>query len=157
MKAIEELKPIDLGEGSSMRLFIDKDKPTDSIHRRWTETAYDGTGSKPFVVPLHWHKYHDEHLLVKEGRLEMTVGNNTFVADPSTGTMIAPRNTVHGIKFFKGVKTILEEKTNPVGEFKEECVPCVILSSLCTMYWSMNSLNCEKVFSGPTRFQSGTS
>ena len=104
-------------EGTPLTFHVDRSQPEDSIDYRWTETHYDGAGN--FAIPLHWHKYHDEHLEVLEGRVEITVGEKTWIADSSNGVMIAPKRTVHGINFQKGVKTILKERTNPTGRFKE--------------------------------------
>ena len=109
---------MNVGNGTTMYFCADASKPGDSIGRRWTETTYDGTG-KEFNVPLHWHKYHDEHLSVLEGKIELTVDGKSWMVYPSSGVQIAPRYSVHGMKFFSGVKTTLKEQTDPTGRFKE--------------------------------------
>lgn len=94
--------------------------PSDDINNHWSETYYDGAeGSFVPSVPPHWHKYHDEHMQVIKGRVELNHSGKTIVAKPGDDVYVIPRMDTHGFKFFKGEPTILKEFTNPAGNFKE--------------------------------------
>lgn len=96
---------------------------TDKLHN-WSETTYDGQpGSFCPNIPNHWHKYHDEYMEVLEGTVTFTIdGKKTTVHAGSGEVLFVPRMAVHGFTFVKGVKTVLKEYTNPVGDFKEAYV-----------------------------------
>ncbi|PTD02303.1 hypothetical protein FCULG_00011933, partial [Fusarium culmorum] len=97
-----------------MDLLVDQDSEKYSA-----VCTYDGTlGGDPFFVPPHWHKYHDEHITVLEGRMTITLDGKATVATPETGTMFVPRRSVHSFRGFPGEKTVFEERNQPSGEYK---------------------------------------
>lgn len=84
--------------------------------------TYDGLPDSDVPnVPLHWHKHHDEHMRVLEGRVEFFMDGKSYVRGPDDDVLIIPRRSVHGLQCFKGEATVIQEKADPVAEgFKKE-------------------------------------
>ena len=100
---------------------MDKDEPKDSIHRRWTETSFDGEpGHSPPIVPPHWHKHHDEYMEVVHGRVEFTLDGKSSIYMPENYTLFIPRLHVHSVRFLEGEAAMFTEKTDPPGDFKKD-------------------------------------
>ena len=99
---------------------VDDSQPADSIHHHWSETSYDGLpDSYVPEIPPHWHKLHDEHMEVVQGRVEFTADGKTVIAKAGDEVLTIPRMHTHSFKFFKGKATTLKEYTTPAGDFKE--------------------------------------
>uniref|UniRef100_A0A4E9DU38 Cupin type-2 domain-containing protein n=1 Tax=Gibberella zeae TaxID=5518 RepID=A0A4E9DU38_GIBZA len=114
MATTRHLKTLQAGDNLKMDLLVDQDSEKYSA-----VCTYDGTlGGEPFFVPPHWHKYHDEHITVLEGRMTITLDGKATVATPETGTMFIPRWSVHSFRGFPGEKTVFEERNQPSGEYK---------------------------------------
>lgn len=109
-----------LQPGSILHYFHDPSRAEDDAERYWTEVVYDGLpNSKPFEVPRHWHKHHDEWWEVLEGRIEVYSEGELFVMSAGDPKKTSPRGTVHGVRMFAGERAVLKEKTMPTGKFKE--------------------------------------
>ncbi|KAH8892924.1 hypothetical protein GQ53DRAFT_646362 [Thozetella sp. PMI_491] len=76
------------------------------------------TGEEALEIPSHWHKNHQEHLSVVEGRIEITLNGKTTVLKAGDPAVIVPRRAVHSIKGFKGEKLIFRERPDPAGIYK---------------------------------------
>ena len=61
----------------------------------WTYTH--DTYEKKYVVPLHFHKEHDEIFSIIEGEMEWKIGDSSYVTIPGT-TLWIPKRTSHGFK-----------------------------------------------------------
>jgi len=100
---------------------IDDTKPKDSLDYHWTETSYDGKpGSWAPDILDHWHKYHDEHMRVLTGHITFRANGKQVTLSKHDGVLVIPRLHVHGFKFAEGEPTVLMEKTDPPGDFKED-------------------------------------
>ena len=98
----------------------DSQKP-DSMNYHWSETLYDGQpDSLVPAVPSHWHKYHDEHMEVTRGRVELTAEGKTTILKAGDPKLVIPRWHVHGFSFIKGEAATLKEYTDPPGNFKDD-------------------------------------
>jgi mannose-6-phosphate isomerase-like protein (cupin superfamily) len=71
-----------------------------------------------FPQLTHPSKHHDEIMEVVSGTLTFWVDHEEIVATPSTGPIVIPRGTVHGMTSHKGVAVSLRETTAPAGGFK---------------------------------------
>ena len=91
---------------------IDESQPSDSLYSHWSEVHYDGEPDSTVpAVPLHWHRLHDEHMLVTKGRAEFTDNGKKIVANACDDLITIPRMHTHSIKCFKGEATIFKEYT----------------------------------------------
>jgi len=116
---IEEMMPLTLAKGCTMRIFIDHSKPIDDPDHNYTVASYDGAeDSLVFAVPRHWHDDHAEIMEVLCGQVGIEVNGKTTVLSAGDGPFLIPRGSFHSIAGVKGVKTILKEKTIPAGDFK---------------------------------------
>ncbi|KAF2115651.1 hypothetical protein BDV96DRAFT_574242 [Lophiotrema nucula] len=116
---VEELLPIALAKGCSMRIFIDHSKPEDHVDHNWTENTYDGKeGSELLAIPNHWHNYHDEVMEVLSGTIKFFVGGKEIIATPANGPVLITRGTIHGFTAIKGQQVTFTEKNIPSGDFK---------------------------------------
>lgn len=55
---------------------------------------------------------------VIEGRLEITIEDQTRTVTPGDGQVFIAKRQVHGLKSFKGERVVLEERTSPPGDYK---------------------------------------
>ncbi|TVY53524.1 hypothetical protein LCER1_G006698 [Lachnellula cervina] len=116
---IEELHPLVLGKGCSMRLFIDHSKPEDLPEHNWVETTYDGKeGSDVLAVPNHWHRDHDEIMEVLEGKIVFYLDGEEHLTSAGDPSIIIPRGHIHGFTAIKGTYVRFTERTVPTGTFK---------------------------------------
>ncbi|KAH6723128.1 hypothetical protein BKA61DRAFT_585865 [Leptodontidium sp. MPI-SDFR-AT-0119] len=116
---IQELEPLTLAKGCTMRLFIDKSKPETSPGYNWSEVFYEANeGDVPLVVPAHWHKDHDEIMEVLEGRILITIDGKEKTVSGGDPPVLIKRGEVHSIAFIKGIRTRATERTIPAGTFK---------------------------------------
>lgn len=116
--SIHERPPCVAMDDSILRIFIDDSKPASSVEHRWTETTWEGRG-KVFSIPLHWHQYHDEHLEVLEGELDIYSDGSWHRTTPLDGKIVIKRTEVHGVKCVPGKTMVLKEAVDPVGGYKE--------------------------------------
>ncbi|UZP46479.1 hypothetical protein NXS19_014291 [Fusarium pseudograminearum] len=131
MATARHLKTLRAGDNLKMDLLVDQDSEKYSA-----VVTYDGTqGGEPFFVPPHWHKYHDEHITVLEGRVTMTLDGKSTVATPETGTMFIPRRSVHSFRGFPGEKAIVEERNQPSGDYKALFFNDVFQSGKPPSFW----------------------
>ncbi|KAG4419648.1 hypothetical protein IFR04_007245 [Cadophora malorum] len=116
---VEELMPLALGKGISMRLFVDHSKPEDSPEHNWVDTRYDGQDdSEILAIPNHWHKDHDEVMEVLEGKMIFYLDGKKIVASAGDPPVLIPRGHVHGFTVIKGQTARFTERTKPSGTFK---------------------------------------
>lgn len=96
---------------------VDSSKPRDSLDYHVSEVFYDGEPDSDVPdIPSHWHKLHDEHMSVLEGRVEFSMDGKSYVRGPNDPVLVIPRRHVHGFKCFKGERARIQERTNPVDE-----------------------------------------
>ncbi|KUJ12745.1 uncharacterized protein LY89DRAFT_721624 [Mollisia scopiformis] len=118
---VEELIPLSLGKGSTMRTFIDHSKPDDSPDHNWVEVTYDGKDdSEVFDVPRHWHREHDEIMEVLEGRMIFNLDDKEMVISAGDPPLLITRGRIHGGRGIKGERVRLTERTRPSGTFKAQ-------------------------------------
>ncbi|KAH6718839.1 hypothetical protein BKA61DRAFT_712824 [Leptodontidium sp. MPI-SDFR-AT-0119] len=116
---IEELMPLVIGKGISMRLFIDHSKPEDSPEHNWVDTAYDGKDDSDILtIPNHWHREHDEIMEVLEGTMIFYLDGKKIIASAGDAPLLIPRGHVHGFTVIKGQPVRFTERTQPAGSFK---------------------------------------
>jgi len=121
MPRVKILHSIAVGKGCTLRLCTDLDAPDNSIEQYFTEFTYDAEpDSVPFEVLAHWHKNHDEIMLVLEGRIAITIEGKTIIATANDGPITIPRWKWHSIKSLKGERVVIRERTNPGGSFKPQ-------------------------------------
>jgi len=119
-----------------MRFFRDDSKPEDSKERFYSHTICEGNpDSLVLEVPRHWHDYHDEYMTCIEGQIELSLDDKTSIAKPGDPTVFIERGHVHGFKFPKGQRAVLQELTDPTGEFKQRFFEDIFGSGLS--FWSM--------------------
>ncbi|KAF2825527.1 hypothetical protein CC86DRAFT_371161 [Ophiobolus disseminans] len=116
--SIRELPPCQPVDGCLLRIFVDDSKAGSSVDHRWTETTWEGKGSL-FSVPLHWHQYHDEHLEVLQGELDIYYDGSWHRTSPADGNIVVKRTKVHGFRGISGKRMVLKEAVDPVGDYKE--------------------------------------
>ncbi|KUJ14515.1 uncharacterized protein LY89DRAFT_736548 [Mollisia scopiformis] len=116
---IEELIPLTVAKGSTMRTFIDHSKPDESPEHNWVEVVYDGKeDSEVFAIPNHWHKYHDEIMEVLEGRMIFYLDGKELVTSAGDPPLFIARGHIHGFTAIKGERVRFTERTQPAGTFK---------------------------------------
>ena len=99
---------------------IDDSQPPDSLQSHWSEVHYDGhPNSWVPEIPPHWHKHHDEHMLVTRGSVEFTATGKPVILKGGDEMLTIPRMVTHGFKVVKGEATVFKEFTTPPGDFKE--------------------------------------
>lgn len=104
-------------QGCTLTFYIDSSQPEDSLDYHFSEVYYDGAPDSDVPnVPGHWHRLHDEHMTVLEGRVEFFVDGKSYVRGPSDPVLIIPKTHVHGFRCFKGEAARIQERTNPVSE-----------------------------------------
>ncbi|XEU94947.1 hypothetical protein FSHL1_000231 [Fusarium sambucinum] len=114
MAITQLLKTLQADNGLQMDLLVEQDSEKYSA-----VTTFDGKpGTEPFLVPPHWHKYHDEYITVLEGRMTMILDGNETILTPEAGSMFIPRRAVHSFRGFHGEKTVFEERNQPSGIYK---------------------------------------
>lgn len=67
-------------------------------------------------------QYHDEHITVLEGRIEVTLDGKKRIVTPSDGMIVIPARAVHGFRGFTGERMVLLETTSPPGDYKARYV-----------------------------------
>ncbi|KAK2589866.1 hypothetical protein QQS21_012457 [Conoideocrella luteorostrata] len=110
------LKTLEVGKGQTMEIKINESEPEDSIDRWAMDTI--STGKEVVDLPPHWHKNHQEHITVLEGRLEVTLGGEKSVVKAGDSPILVERRVVHSFKSFKGEKVIFREQPDPAGDYK---------------------------------------
>lgn len=104
-------------KGCTLTFFVDESKRRDSLDYHLAEVFYDGEpGSDPPKVPGHWHKRHDEHMTVLQGRVEFFMDGRSYVRGPGDPMLVIPRRHVQGFRCFRGEAARIQERTNPVDE-----------------------------------------
>ncbi|KAF8893017.1 hypothetical protein BD779DRAFT_1468060 [Infundibulicybe gibba] len=78
-----------------------------------------GPDDDVLVVPLHWHETHDEYIHILEGQLEITLGSHVKTYDHHDGPICIRKGVVHGLRSARGVRCVVEERTEPMDEQKE--------------------------------------
>ncbi|KUI61318.1 Quercetin 2,3-dioxygenase [Cytospora mali] len=129
------VKVLPMGNKLCMRLLLYSSEPETSL-KRWTnEIVCDGgPDSDPLWIPLHWHKYHTEHITLIEGRVEITVGSKTHIVGPGE-ELQCPAGVVHAMKGFKGERMVLRESADPPGEYKSLFFNDLISSGYMESFW----------------------
>jgi hypothetical protein len=89
-------------DDSLLRIFIDDSKLPSSVEHRWTETTWEGSG-RVFSIPLHWHRYHDEHLEVPEGDLDIYYDGHWHRTTPLDGKIVVKRTEVPDLSTIKPI------------------------------------------------------
>lgn len=116
---IEELKPLVVGKGCFMRLYIDRSKSAGDPMYNWIESSYDGKEDSDLLNVLeHWHQNHDEIMEVLEGRMKFLIDGNSVIVSAGDPPLIIPKGHVHGFMAFKGERVTIKESTRPSGDFK---------------------------------------
>ncbi|KAG4422020.1 hypothetical protein IFR04_004879 [Cadophora malorum] len=116
---IQELQPLSLGKGISMRSFVDTSKTEDSPGYNWSEVLYEGKdGDDLLEVPAHWHRDHDEVMEILEGSMSFTIDGKKRIVSAGDPPILIKRGQVHSITAIKGVRTRATERTIPSGTFK---------------------------------------
>ncbi|KAG4443431.1 hypothetical protein IFR05_001110 [Cadophora sp. M221] len=113
---IEELMPLVVGKGISMRLFVDHSKPEDSPEHNWVDTAYDGKDDSDILtIPSHWHREHDEIMEVLEGTMIFYLDGKKIIASAGDAPILIPRLHVHGftLKTQKAGEQVRSTLSNP--------------------------------------------
>jgi len=119
MSQIEELAPVVLGKGVTLRLFIDHSKALNDPDHNYSEVNYDGEeGSLFFEAPPHWHKIQDEVMEMRVGRMKFTIDGKENILSAGDPPFLISHGQVHSIKVFKRERAILREKTLPSGDYK---------------------------------------
>lgn len=104
-------------QGCTLTFHIDSSKPKDSLDYHYSDVYYDGAPDSDVPdVPSHWHKLHDEHMIVVEGRVEFFRDGKSYIRGPGDPVLVIPRRHVHGLRCLKGEAARFRERTNPVGE-----------------------------------------
>ncbi|KAF7187869.1 hypothetical protein HII31_10769 [Pseudocercospora fuligena] len=118
---VRETRRLSLGKGCVMRFMVDESKATDDLRHHWTETSYDGR-PESWVPDIgsHWHKYHDEYMEILEGEIDFVLDGKAVTLHAGDPSLHIPKCHVHSFKFKAGVKSVLIERTDPVGDFKEK-------------------------------------
>lgn len=156
MSAVQEIGRLDVGEaslrqtqtpkathanpdhkqGAYMIFYRDDSKPEDAKERYYSHTICDGKpGSLALEVPRHWHDYHDEYMKCIEGQLEVSLDDKIIIAKPGEDALFIERGHVHGFKFPKGQRAVLQELTDPTGEFKQRFFEDIFEKGLT--FWTM--------------------
>ncbi|PKX91394.1 cupin domain-containing protein [Aspergillus novofumigatus IBT 16806] len=74
---------------------------------------------KPFNIPVHWHKHHDEYITVVEGRITATLDGKDMIVKAGDPPLIIPRlHHLHGFHGFPGESCVFEERNLPPGDWK---------------------------------------
>ena len=135
-----------------MTFMEDPSQPVDTPNRQWSEAYYDG---KPDswcpVIGVHWHKHHDEHLKVIQGKITFFINGESKVCTPEDEELFVPRLTRHGFKFHPGVETRLRERTNPVNAGKQDFFEDLLEDGSPTFLTAMRSFyngDCYPAFPG---------
>ncbi|CAN8095613.1 unnamed protein product [Discula destructiva] len=117
---IKEVKRFLIGKGLSQIIQYNDSLPeTGSGFSRWQVTIVcEGGDSDPAHVPAHWHKGHDEHMQVFEGRFKLILEGKTRILTPDDGEVRIPARAIHEINGFPGEKLIFRERTSPPGDYK---------------------------------------
>ncbi|PSN69666.1 hypothetical protein BS50DRAFT_674216 [Corynespora cassiicola Philippines] len=117
MHQIDEIIP---GPHSTIRVYRDDSKTPDDNDHLWVTQTYDPPSKDTpiWVVPLHWHQYHDEHLEILEGALNIYHHDKWHLVTPESGVVFAERGMVHGFKSIPGVRLVLKERVTPTGDYK---------------------------------------
>lgn len=110
--------------GPNLEMFIYVNTPPSESSWTWVESFYDPPADEPsdsklLVIPVHWHKYHDEIMTVLEGRMKFWIDGKEKLLRAGDEILI-PRRTRHGFTTIRGVKSGLRERNVPVGTYKGE-------------------------------------
>ncbi|KAK2594391.1 hypothetical protein QQS21_007897 [Conoideocrella luteorostrata] len=116
MEGFKLLKTLTLGKGQTMEIKMNESEPEDSVNRWAIDTVC--TGEEALEVPPHWHKNHQEHFTVLEGRLEMTMDGKKTVVKAGDPTFLVQRKVVHSVKALEGERVVFREQPDPAGEYK---------------------------------------
>ncbi|CEJ89678.1 hypothetical protein VHEMI05505 [[Torrubiella] hemipterigena] len=116
VSALTLLKTLTVGKGQTMEIYVDESQPEDSIYRYTMDTI--STGEEDLVIPPHWHKHHQEHFSVLQGKLEVTVNGKMSILNVGDEPMILERGAVHSMKAYKGEPVIFRERPDPPGIYK---------------------------------------
>ncbi|KAG9239867.1 hypothetical protein BJ878DRAFT_546915 [Calycina marina] len=116
MDSVKTLKVLNIGKGQTMEIKIDESQPEDSVLRYAMDTI--STGEEALDTPPHWHKNHDEHFSVLEGRLEFTLDGKEMIIKAGDPETFVPRRKVHQVKGFKGERLVFRERPDPAGMYK---------------------------------------
>ena len=125
------------------------------MYSHWSELRYDGKPESDVPeVPPHWHKLHDEHMLVTQGHVEFTSNGKTIIGNAGDEMITIPRMITHGFKVLKGEPTILHEYTTPPGDFKETFFEDLLDEGRMTMLAALRAAyNGDTYFSLPGGFK----